>query len=375
MKRLRRWGCLGVLLVLVGGCAAQVSAFHQQLVGLSTLAEEDQEHFDAGEGNGDGIPPRMLQAYRSAAGKAGKFAPGCRGMRWPILAGIARIESNHAAGRSVSESGDIRPKIYGPLLDGAGVGGNTTAHPDTDGGRWDGTARGERAVGPFQFIPATWASTAPAGHRDPHNADDAALAAVIYLCGRGRDLRSESQLEAALFQYNRSKVYVADVRRWIDQYSAGGGTGSTNLEGVKGKARTVLETALSQRGVPYSWGGGDAKGKSTGSCCSPSGKSGASIVGFDCSGLTTYAFARAGISLPRTASAQSQRGKRLRTLKQMAPGDLVFFSYIPGQDSAIYHVGIYLGDGKMINAARPGTRVRIDPVASMSGFAGGARLW
>ncbi|NEE58140.1 C40 family peptidase, partial [Streptomyces sp. SID8455] len=154
-----------------------------------------------------------------------------------------------------------------------------------------------------------------------------------------------------------------------------GGTGSASVEGVKGKARTVLEAALSQRGVPYSWGGGDAEGKSTGSCCSPSGKSGVSIVGFDCSGLTTYAFARAGIRLPRTASAQSQRGKRLRTLEQMAPGDLVFFSYIPGQDSAIYHVGIYLGDGKMINAARPGTRVRIDPVASMSGFAGGARLW
>ncbi|MET8292334.1 NlpC/P60 family protein, partial [Streptomyces sp. NPDC005132] len=55
-------------------------------------------------------------------------------------------------------------------------------------------------------------------------------------------------------------------------------------------------------------------------------------------------------------------------------GDLVFYAYAPGFDSTIYHVGIYVGGGQMINAARPGTVVRLDAVSAMSGFAGGARL-
>ncbi|MFD0602157.1 C40 family peptidase [Streptomyces aureus] len=129
--------------------------------------------------------------------------------------------------------------------------------------------------------------------------------------------------------------------------------------------------------MPYSWGGGTASGPSTGTCCSPSGKSGASITGFDCSGLTTYAFARAGISLPRTAAAQSGRGRRILASAgqgALQPGDLVFFGYAPGRDSTIYHVGIYVGGGHMVNAARPGSAVRFDPVDAMPGYAGGARL-
>jgi cell wall-associated NlpC family hydrolase len=53
---------------------------------------------------------------------------------------------------------------------------------------------------------------------------------------------------------------------------------------------------------------------------------------------------------------------------------LVFFGYVPGRDSTIYHVGIYLGGGQIVNAARPGTFVRPDPVDAMPGYAGGARF-
>ncbi|MFE9687532.1 C40 family peptidase [Streptomyces sp. NPDC006285] len=325
------------------------------------------------------IPPRMLSAYHKAVQQVRTHVPRCRGMRWPVLAGIAKVESNHAVGRTIAGNGDIRPKIYGVLLNGSGAGGNTTAFADTDDGRWDGTANGERAVGPFQFLPSTWQAVGKDANggqaADPHNVDDAALGAAIYLCGEGRDLTRHVQLKAAILQYNHSGEYVANVLGWIDQYTAT--VKNPDLRNVSGKVRTVIETALSQRGVPYSWGGGSAEGKSIGICCSPSGKSGTSIEGFDCSGLTVYAYAKAGIQLPRTAAAQAGVGRRIPAslgTSALKPGDLVFYADAPGRDATIYHVGIYLGGEQMVNAARPGTVVRLDAVIAIPGYAGGARL-
>jgi cell wall-associated NlpC family hydrolase len=358
-------------------CAAPVGNAISAYVALKTGLQDDGGIAEGG--SAADIPPRMLTAYKKAVQQVGTYAPKCQGMRWPILAGIAKVESNHAVGRNIADNGDIRPKIYGVLLNGSGAGGNTTALPDTDGGKWDGTANGERAVGPFQFLPSTWESIGndTGGDRitDPHNADDAALGAAIYLCGSGRDLTKRSQLKAAIWQYNHSGEYVAGVLGWIDQYTAA--AKDPDLKNLSGKARTVIEAALSQRGVPYSWGGGNANGKSYGFCCSPSGKSGATIKGFDCSGLTTYAYARAGIRLPRVAADQAGAGQRIPAglgTRALKPGDLVFYAYAPGHDSTIYHVGIYAGGGQMINAARPGTVVRLDAVNAMSGYAGGARL-
>lgn len=375
--RLGRWGCVTVLLLFTAVCCAvPVSNAIGAFVALQSGMQDD-----GGIAGGDAadIPARMLAAYKNAVQQVEKHVPGCRGMRWPILAGIAKVESNHAIGRTIADNGDIRPKIYGVLLNGSGAGGNTTVLPDTDGGRWDGTATGERAVGPFQFLPSTWESIGKDANgdkiADPHNADDAALTAAIYLCGNGRDLTKRDQLKAAILQYNHSSEYVANVLGWIDQYTAA--AKDPGLQNVPGKLRTVIAAAFSQRGVAYSWGGGNANGPSYGICCSPSGKSGTTIKGFDCSGLTTYAYARAGINLPRTAAAQAGVGQRVPAglgTGALKPGDLVFYAYAPGHDSTIYHVGIYAGSGQMINAARPGTVVRLDSVNAMSGYAGGARL-
>ncbi|MER6030675.1 bifunctional lytic transglycosylase/C40 family peptidase [Streptomyces sp. NPDC001851] len=358
-------------------CAAPVGNAISAYVALKTGAQDDGGIAEGG--SAADIPARMLTAYKKAVQQVGRYVPKCQGMRWPILAGIAKVESNHAIGHNVADNGDIRPKIYGVLLNGSGAGGNTTAVPDTDGGKWDGTATGERAVGPFQFLPSTWESVGKDGNgdhvADPHNADDAALGAAIYLCGNGRALTKRSQLKAAILQYNHSDEYLSNVLGWIDQYTAA--ANGPELKNVSGKVRTVIDAALSQRGVPYSWGGGTANGPSYGICCSPSGKSGASIKGFDCSGLTTYAYAKAGISLPRTAAVQAGYGRRIPAslgTGALKPGDLVFYAYAPERDSTIYHVGIYTGGGQMINAARPGTVVRMDSVNAMSGYAGGARL-
>ncbi|MEU9546373.1 NlpC/P60 family protein [Streptomyces mirabilis] len=377
-SRKATWGCLITAVLLSAACCAvPISGAISAVVALQSTARDDGGIADGG--TAADIPPRMLTAYKKAVQLVGRYVPQCRGMRWPILAGIAKVESNHAIGRTIADDGDIRPKIYGVLLNGSGAGGNTTAFPDTDGGRWDGTPQGERAVGPFQFLPSTWESIGEDGNgdkiSDPHNADDAALGAAIYLCGGGRDLAKRAQLKAAILQYNDSNEYVANVLGWIDQYTAA--AKDPDLKNLSDKVRAAIGAALSQRGVPYSWGGGNASGKSYGICCSPSGKSGASIKGFDCSGLTTYAYAKAGVRLPRTAAAQSGVGQRIPAslgTGALKPGDLVFYAYAPGRDSTIYHVGIYVGSGQMINAARPGTVVRLDSVNAMSGFAGGARL-
>ncbi|MEV5989326.1 NlpC/P60 family protein [Streptomyces sp. NPDC052051] len=377
-RRLWQWG-LVMMLLLFGAvcCAAPLSNAISAYIALQTSAQADGGIAEGG--SAADIPPRMLAAYNKAVHLVGRHVPACQGMRWPILAGIAKVESNHANGRTIADNGDIRPKIYGVILNGSGAGGNRTVFLDTDDGRWDGTAAGERAVGPFQFLPSTWKSVGKdAGGdsiADPHNADDAALGAAVYLCGKGRDLTQRSQLKAAILQYNHSGEYLSNVLGWIDQYTAA--TKGPDLKNVSGKARAVIEAALSQRGVPYSWGGGTASGPSTGTCCSPSGKSGASIKGYDCAGLTLYAYAQAGIRLPRTAAAQAGAGQRIPArlgARALRPGDLVFYADAPGRDATIYHVGIYLGSGQMVNAARPGTVVRLDAVDAMSGFAGGARL-
>jgi cell wall-associated NlpC family hydrolase len=94
-------------------------------------------------------------------------------------------------------------------------------------------------------------------------------------------------------------------------------------------ASGIVGIAQSMFGVPYAYGGS-----------SPSG--------FDCSGLTQWVYGHAGISIPRTASAQQSAATRVSS---PAPGDLVFFGY------PAYHVGIYVSPGQMIDAQRPGTTV------------------
>jgi len=97
----------------------------------------------------------------------------------------------------------------------------------------------------------------------------------------------------------------------------------------------AMMVALAQLGVPYRYGGTSRK------------------QGFDCSGLMQFAYAKAGIELPRTAREQFQVTDRLER-KELRPGDLVFFR-IKGR--AIDHVGMYIGGGRFIHAPRPGKDV------------------
>jgi len=86
---------------------------------------------------------------------------------------------------------------------------------DTDGGYFDGDPVWDRAIGPFQFIPSTWAAWQSDGNgdgiADPQNVDDAAIAAARYLCADHRDLAKGDDWLRAIMSYNNSVQYVQDV--------------------------------------------------------------------------------------------------------------------------------------------------------------------
>ncbi len=326
-----------------------------------------------------GIPAPLAQAYAAAAAAATTIAPECAGVRWQILAGIGQVESGQAAGRVVAADGTVSPPVIGPRLDGSGVGGNITPFRDTDNGEWYGDTVYDRAVGVLQFLPSSWRIWGRDGDgdgdMDPHDVDDNALAAVAHLCGsQPRDLSVEAELRDALYGYNRSMSYVADVMQWIATYdsmsSSDQALGPGEWAGQEGAPATVVAAAMSWIGTPYAWGGGGLSGPTLGF-----GR-GAGTVGFDCSGLTRYAFAQAGITLPRVSADQFRAGTRIpRTagLAALQPGDLVFFALNPVTGAGVHHVGIYVGGGQMVNAPRTGTTVRVEPVW-LDSYAGGVRM-
>lgn len=150
---------------------------------------------------------------------------------------------------------------------------------------------------------------------------------------------------------------------------ANGGPGAP-LPAGDGSGAAIVAAATHYTGTPYSWGGGDAHGPTLGIYSSPS-LDGTHTVGFDCSGLVLFAvFNATGIQLAHSAEIQGQdpRGATVpRDWAQMQPGDVISFSEDgSGAPGSFGHVGIYIGDGKMINAPRPGKGVEVAQLAGVS---------
>lgn len=112
----------------------------------------------------------------------------------------------------------------------------------------------------------------------------------------------------------------------------------------------VIRRGGSQMGVPYSWGGGNLNGPSTGI------DDGANTVGFDCSGLMRYAFAGVGVLIPRFSGDQYNAGRKVAP-SQAKRGDLIFYG--PGGSQ---HVTMYLGNGQMLEASSLAGKVTVSPV-------------
>jgi cell wall-associated NlpC family hydrolase len=130
-----------------------------------------------------------------------------------------------------------------------------------------------------------------------------------------------------------------------------GGTGGSST-GTASGATAAIAFARAQMGKPYEWA---ATGPST----------------FDCSGLTMRAWEHGGVYLPHYSVAQYEQSRKV-AISDLRPGDLVFFGSDPGNPSSIYHVGLYIGGGQMIEAPYTGEDVRISSIYRDSLF-GAAR--
>ncbi len=151
---------------------------------------------------------------------------------------------------------------------------------------------------------------------------------------------SKAQVQGKLAEATRllNSLSAADraALQRADQAASRGATRAdlANLPPASGYAAVALAAALGKQGSPYVWG---AAGSST----------------FDCSGLTQWAYAQAGVALPRTTYGQVSVGVRVPSLAQAQPGDLVFY----GGD--LHHMGMYIGNNLVVHAPHTGTVVKI----------------
>jgi cell wall-associated NlpC family hydrolase len=282
------------------------------------------------------IPPELLAVYGAAAAT-------CPGLPWPVLAAVGWVESRHGDGHVDPATGDVRPPIIGPALDGRD--GRALV---TDATSPDGYAHAE---GPMQFLPGTWSTWAtlaprrpPGATPDAQNAWDAVYGAARMLCGGHQQL---ADVRAALFAYNHSNAYVDAVLAKAATYAGDATSGGSNLANpapgatFAGDGRAVVAYALTQLGVPYVWGG-----------TTPG-------VALDCSGLVLVSYRAVGIALPRTTFEQATVGVTV-ALADLQPGDLLFFhGGQPPHD--LGHVTIYVGNGQMISAPHTGAVVTVEP--------------
>ena len=267
----------------------------------------------------------MLTLYQQAAAT-------CPGLPWTILAAIGTVESGNGQSN----------------LPGVHSGANSAG-----------------AEGPMQFEPATFAAydePVPSGGAvppSPYDPTDAVYAAARLLCADGAS--GGADLSGAVFAYNHSASYVAQVLALAQSYAAaptGADAAGGTLASAAGAGAVAVSWALSQIGTPYVWGG-ETPG-----------------VGFDCSGLVQAAYAAAGVALPRVAQDQYDRTPKLEPGTGLAPGDLVFFGGGPG---SIDHVGLFVGvvDGQdvMIDAPHTGADVRAEAFPATPGSSFGSLLF
>jgi cell wall-associated NlpC family hydrolase len=176
------------------------------------------------------------------------------------------------------------------------------------------------------------------------------------LAAQRKQLTTANATVKRIMREQQAAAAAAGAQDFASAVAAAGGT--INLGGTTQAPNNIVAMAIaaarSRLGVPYVWGatGPDA---------------------FDCSGLTQWSYAHAGIQLPRVAADQYNAGPH-PSLSHLLPGDLLFWATVTSNPATIHHVTMYLGNGMMIAAPHTGTVVQIQPVY-MQGFIGATRPW
>jgi cell wall-associated NlpC family hydrolase len=149
---------------------------------------------------------------------------------------------------------------------------------------------------------------------------------------------------------------AASQAQFVSAVGTAGGTINPNgpITAPNNVAAIAIAAAHSRLGVPYVWG---ATGPGS----------------FDCSGLTQWSYAHAGVTLPRTAAEQWNAGPH-PSLADLEPGDLLFWALNTSDPATIHHVAMYIGHGLMIAAPHTGENVQIQPVYDQ-GLIGAMRPW
>jgi cell wall-associated NlpC family hydrolase len=172
-----------------------------------------------------------------------------------------------------------------------------------------------------------------------------------------RELRTMDRRVAAMSDQERRAEEASQRAAFADYVSAARTAGTAPIRDGRASpaARKAVAVALAQLGSPYVWG---AEGPST----------------FDCSGLTSFAYAAAGVTIPRVSRAQYAAYAGMRSVDplHLVPGDLVFFADNPGNPGTIHHVGMYIGKGMMVEAPYTGAVVRTSSIWRSS-YAGAVR--
>jgi len=265
------------------------------------------------------------------------------GVPWTILAGIGTVESDH--GRTTLpgvHAGSNAFGAAGPMQ--IGIGGAA-------GNVWGGLP-----VHPASQVVHGVATDEDGGpDASVYDPADAIAGAAKYLLGS----QVQTNPAAAIFAYNHLQSYVQSVLYYAGVYAggnysvasasmpsgssaAGCATTAGGVPAINAPNQTVA-TAIAfseqQLGKPYLWGG-------TGPDA------------FDCSGLVMMAYRAAGISIARTSEKQWATERRIRA-SQVQPGDLVFFAGADGTRTSPGHVGLVIGNGRMIEAYATGFPIRV----------------
>jgi cell wall-associated NlpC family hydrolase len=220
------------------------------------------------------------------------------------------------------------------------------------GGRFGAVGDSGSSFGPFQLhvggaLPAgrgaAWANS-PAGV-------DYALRHMAQAGAAG--LQGRAAIAAISRRFERPANPTAEIAdAWAHYGGVGGGLGGAGF-GQHIPQQRFIHSLRSALGTPYEWGGTSLQN------------------GVDCSGLIWAAARQAGIKgVPRTSQQQFHVGHPVQ-MNGLRPGDLVFSQW--GSEQGAGHVSIYIGNGKIIEAARPGTNVSIKPLSVLQGHILGAR--
>lgn len=262
------------------------------------------------------------------------------------------------------------------------------------------------AEGIAQFEPGTWpqwsANDDGSGHVTPFNPSDAIMAQGRFMCSLASDAKGSGLASAnvtvvmlALAGYNagwkavlaaggipqngQTPAYVTNIMALAAQYqqeSSGGG--GVSVPGA-GNGSQAAKRALTMLGVPYVYGDQNPPaGPNTGFCSgTPDNGDGwlngvcfaASHIGFDCSGLVMWAW-WPSVHLPRVAADQyAATAAHTVSVANLQPGDLLFLSSggTRGGITGIYHVGMYLGNSKVVQAPHTGESVKVGPLSDFTG--------